>query len=58
MDGKIKMPEEMARQLSQNIYAMQYFNSLSQKEKKEFISSCRDLKNVCESIIAQNSLNS
>ncbi len=39
MDGKIKMPEKMARQLAENIYAMQFFDSLSTKEKKEFISN-------------------
>ena len=41
MDGKIKMPEEMAKSLSQNIYAMEIFNSLSTEEKKIVISDCR-----------------
>ena len=38
MNEKISMPEKMARSLSENPAAMQYFNSLSTTDKIRYIS--------------------
>ena len=37
MEGKIKMPEALARELSENEAEMKLFNSLSNEEKKKYI---------------------
>ncbi len=37
MEGKIKMPEALAKWLSENETEMRFFDSLSLEEKKEYI---------------------
>ena len=37
MEGKIKMPENLAKRLSENEAEMSFFDSLSLEEKKEYI---------------------
>ena len=37
MDGKIKMPEALAKRLSEDEAEMRFFDSLSLEEKKEYI---------------------
>ncbi len=37
MEGKIKMPESLAKRLAENETEMSLFNSLSFEEKKEYI---------------------